>query len=260
MPWNSGWSSGKPSRPPPVAGVAYTARRCNSASPIAASQPPAASISGPATSAGRSARAQALGELCDQLWCGLGGAHDRAARLVADGVLVHLDAPIVHRDRQERGAARGQRRHVDRACQRVRDVLGSRWLIAPLHKRLRHAHGVGVGQVGLQGHQRAVLLARGDHQWALVGLRVEDRAHRVADTRRGVEVDERRTPARLRVAVCETHDGGLLQAEHIAKVGGELGEHRKLCGARVAEHRCHRARPQQLECGLSNCRHVRLLK
>ena len=47
MPWKSAWSSGKPSRPPPGAGVAHTGSRSFSASATAASQPPLASMSGP---------------------------------------------------------------------------------------------------------------------------------------------------------------------------------------------------------------------
>ena len=47
-----GCDSGKPSRLPPVAGEAHTGSRCFSASAIAASHPPLASMSGPATNTG----------------------------------------------------------------------------------------------------------------------------------------------------------------------------------------------------------------
>ncbi len=54
-PWNSGCPSGKPSRPPPGAGEANTGSFWRSASATALSQPPLASISGPATITGFSA-------------------------------------------------------------------------------------------------------------------------------------------------------------------------------------------------------------
>ena len=48
MPRKFGWPSGKPSRPPPVAGIAKTGRFCFSANWTAMSQAPDASMSGPA--------------------------------------------------------------------------------------------------------------------------------------------------------------------------------------------------------------------
>ena len=52
MPRKPGWSSGNPIRPPPGAGVAHTGSFWRSASATAASQPPLASMSGPATRTG----------------------------------------------------------------------------------------------------------------------------------------------------------------------------------------------------------------
>ncbi len=109
---------------------------------------------------------------------------------------------------------------MDRACERVRDVLGARGLVAPLDERMGHASGIAVGQVCLQGHQRAVLLTGGYHQRALVGLGVEDRSHPVAHSRGGVEVHERRPARGLGIAVGEPDDRGLLQPEHVAEVAG----------------------------------------
>ena len=57
-PTKLGWRSGKPSRDPPVAGLAHTGSRCFSARAMAACQPPAASMSGPATITGDSAPAR----------------------------------------------------------------------------------------------------------------------------------------------------------------------------------------------------------
>ena len=47
----------------------------------------------------------------------------------------------------------------------------------------------------------------------------------------------------------------LLQAEHVAEVGGEVGEHRQLGRARVAEHRRHPARAEQVEARFADSRH-----
>ena len=63
-PTKFGCASGKPIRPPPTAGVDHTGRRCFSASAIAASQPPLASTSGPATSTGLVAAASASAAAC----------------------------------------------------------------------------------------------------------------------------------------------------------------------------------------------------
>ncbi len=148
-----------------------------------------------------------------------GAAAHRARGLVVHLLLgAHLRVPVVHRDRHEHRAPRRQRRGVRRAGQRVRDVLRAGRLVAPLHQRVGHPRGVAVGQVGLQRHQRAVLLARGHHQRRLVGLRVEDRAHPVAEARGRVQVDQRRAPRRLGVPVRHPHRHRLLQAEHVAEV------------------------------------------
>ena len=56
-PRKCAWSSGKPIRPPPVAGGAHTGSRARSASSTAASHAPLASASGPTTSTGFEAAA-----------------------------------------------------------------------------------------------------------------------------------------------------------------------------------------------------------
>ena len=196
-------------------------------------------------------------ELGHPLRVGARPAADVAAELVPGRVLVDLRPPVVHRDRDEHRAARRQRRQVGRARDRVRDVLGARRLVAPLHERVRHPRGVAVGQQRLQRHQRARLLAGGDHQRRLVRLGVEHRPHRVADPRRGVEVDERRPPARLREAVGHADRHALVQPEHVAEVVRELLEERELGRAGVAEHGRHPLPAQEVEGGLADGRHAR---
>ena len=119
-----------------------------------------------------------------------------------------------------------------RAAERQRHVLGARGLVAPLDERVRHPGRVAVGEVRLQRHQRARLLARGDHQRRVVGLRVEDRAHRVADAGRGVQVDERRarrSPARSRRPCRRRPPPG---ARGRSGSRREVAEHRQLGRAR----------------------------
>ena len=92
-PWNAGWPSGKPIRPPPGAGVAQTGSRWRSASVTAASQAPEASTSGPTTSSGlvadssRLARSRtasgsaAPGPVTERpIWCGIASASASASQ------------------------------------------------------------------------------------------------------------------------------------------------------------------------------------
>ena len=131
--------------------------------------------------------------------------------------------------------------------ERQRHVLGPRRLVGPLDQRVRHPGRVAVGQVGLQGDLRPRLLAGGDQQRRVVGLGVEDRPHRVADPGRGVQVDDGGLARGLGVAVGHPDHDRLLQAEHVAEVRGEVGEHRQLGRARVAEHRRHPVGAEEVE-------------
>ena len=202
MPRKFGWSSGKPRRPPPGAGVAHTGqalllgerhRRV----------PAAARVDVRAGDQHRVARLLQQSRERPRSATGSGIARPVTARAsaLAAMILVGLRAPVVHRDRHERRAARRQRGVVDRARERVRHVLGARRLVRPLHVRLRSDDRVAVGEVGLHRDLRAHLLAGRDQQRRLVRLRVGDAAHRVAHAGGGVEVDVRRacrSPGRSR--------------------------------------------------------------
>ena len=146
-----------------------------SANAMAASQPPPASMSGPATNTGFCA-ASTRAASCSSSRCR--APRDRSVRAVAlaDGLVLDLGGPVVHRDRDERRALRRQRGPVDRLARARRDVGGARHLVAPLHERLGHLDGVAVGEVRVQRDQVARLLPAGHEQRRLVGLRVEDRA------------------------------------------------------------------------------------
>ena len=165
--------------------------------------------------------------------------------------------PVVHRQGDEDRAARRQPGEVGAVGERQRHVLGARRLVAPLDQRVRHPGRVAVGEVGLQGDLGARLLARGDQQRRVVGLGVEDRPHRVADPGRGVQVDDGGAAGGLGEAVGHPDHDRLLQAEHVAEVGREVGQHRQLGRAGVAEDRRHPLLAEEVERGLADGRHRR---
>ena len=67
----------------------------------------------------------------------------------------------------------------------------------------------------------------------------------MADAGRRVQVDERRVPRRLRVAVGHADDDRFLQAEHVAEIVGKVSEQRQLGRAGIAEDRRHPEVAQQ---------------
>ena len=255
MPAKLGWRSGKPSREPPVAGFAQTGNRCFSASATAASQPPDASISGPVDERRLRRRGEAARQLGERVRVRSAAAGDGAGARVVGAVGVGLLRPVVHRDRDEHRPARGQRRVVDRARERAGDVLCARRLVAPLDVRLRADRRVAVGQIGLDRDLGADLLAGGYHQRRLVRLRVEDPADGVADARSGVKIDVGRAPGRLRETVGHPDDRLLLEPEHVPEVVREVGQHRQLRRAGVAEDRRHPVGAEQLERRFADCGH-----
>ena len=208
--------------------------------------PPPASTSGPATSIGFDAPASRRARSLQRGRVGGGAARGRAPGDLARRHLVGLGRPVVHRDGDEHRPERGKLREVVCAGQRRRHVLRARRLVAPLHERPRQDDRIGVGEQGLHRHHRAHLLTGRDHERRLVLVRVEDRAHRVAHAGRGVQVDQRRPPRGLGIAVRHPHHDRLLEAEHVAKVVRETGQERKLGGAGVAEHGRQAVRTQQI--------------
>jgi hypothetical protein len=169
--------------------------------------------------------------------------------------LVDLGGPVVHRQRDERRALRRQGGDLDPAGERQRNVLGPRRLEAPLDERVYHPDRVAVGEVGLHRDLGPDLLAGGDQQRRVVGLGVENRPHPVPHPRRRVQVDVGGQPRGLREAVGHPDRDRFLEAEVVAEVVGELGEHRQLGRPGVAEDRRHPPLPKELEACLADCRH-----
>ena len=193
-----------------------------------------------------------LGDLCVVGPC---APADRAPGLVHEVGRLDLDRPVVHRDRDERGAGRRQLRIVNRARDRVGHVGRPQRLVAPLHVGLGNLDRVAIGEVGLQPDELARLLAGRHQQRRLVGLRVEDRADAVADAGGRVKVDVRDVAAGLRVTVGHADRDRLLQAEHVAEVGRERAQHRQLGRSRVAEDRRHPALAEEVEGRVADGRH-----
>ena len=119
--------------------------------------------------------------------------------------------------------------------------------MAPLHIRLRGEHRIAVREVRLHRDLGAHLLAGGDQQRRVIGLRIQDPADRVAHAGGRVQVDVRDISAGLRETVGHPDDDELLQAEDVAEVIGEPREHRQLGRAWVAEDRRDPASAEQLE-------------
>ena len=232
-----------------MAGLAHTGSRCFSASATAASQPPAASMSGPATSTGDRARGQPRGQRGQRLGSGAGAAADdaRARWRAARDPRRPRRSSRPSGSRRTPGPRGGSMAWWMARASAAGHVLGARRLVAPLDVGLRSDGGVAVGQVGLDRDLRTDLLAGGDDQRRLVGLGVEDPAHRVADARGGVEVDVGGTAAGLREPVGHPHHHQLLQAEDVGEVVGEVGQHRQLGRAGIAEDRRHPVGAEQLE-------------
>ena len=152
-------------------------------------------MSGPATSTGFVAAREPLGEVGDDRRVGAGAAGRPRARSrapTASSATSAVQSSIGIETNA--GPLGGSEARWIAAADRGGHVLGARRLEAPLDERVRHARGVAVGQVGLHRDLGADLLAGGDEQRRVVGLRVEDRAHRVADAGRGVEVDVATVP------------------------------------------------------------------
>ena len=180
-----------------------------------------------------------------------------AARREADAPRLDRRAgagPVVGRDRDQHRAARRLHREVVAVGDRLRHVFGPGRLAAPLD--------VGLGQLGrlrreqerVEREQRSRLLAGGDDERRAVLPRGEDRAHRVADADRRVQVDEGGVVRRRRVAVGHADHDRFLQAEDVFEVGREVEEERQLGRARVAEDALHAERAQQLQHRIANGR------
>ena len=136
---------------------------------------------------------------------------------------------------------------MDGTRQRARDVLGAGRLMTPLDVWLGPDDGVAVGEVGLDRHLGAHLLAGRDDKRRLVGLSVEDAADGVPDARGGVQIDVDGTAGGLSVAIGHPDHDELLEAKYVGEVLREIRQHRQLRRAGVAEDGRHVMGAEQLK-------------
>ena len=163
-----------------------------------------------------------------------------------------------HRQAHEHGTA-GRAGGVVEGAAHDRAQLPQRpHLVRPPADRPGQADQVaGQERVGLD--VAVVLLAGGDHERRAHGLGVGEVADGVAQPGRRVQVQERRPPGGLGVAVGHAHRGGLLEAQHVVEVvGAGQGVHeRQLGGAGVAEQVADAFGAQHVQQGIaSGARHA----
>ena len=135
-----------------------------------------------------------------------------------------------YRSRRRRGGDLGRAPHD------ARQILDPRHLYRPFHQRLRNRHEWIVEQ-RLHETMPLLLLAGRDDQRRPNPLGVVERTHRVAQARRHMHVARRKLVGCPRITVGHCHDGGLLQAQHIAQLRmlGQRIHDGQLRGTGVAE-------------------------
>ncbi len=151
-------------------------------------------------------------------------------------IKVGVGAQDVARQREEHRSGRRRERGLGGAMHDARQVGEAMHLGRPLHQRPRDRRQV--RHQDRLGHVEDLLvLTRGDQDRRARLLGVVEHAHGVAQARRGVEIAHRELSGRLGVAVRHRHDGGFLQAQHVADLvlGRERIHERQLGGAGIAE-------------------------
>ncbi len=199
----------------------------------------------------------ALGQVCDRSRVGRSPPADVAVDHESCLGGVHLDVPVIHRYRDHHRTAGRQHRQVDRMGDRERHVFCGRRFEGVLDVRVGDPGRVAVGQVRLEGHQRAHLLSDSDHDRRVVRLGVENRPDGIAEAGGRVEVDQGRLAGDLGVAVGHRHHRSFLEAEYVFEVVGVVLKHRQLGRAGVAEHPGHPMLAEKVKGRFTHGRHGR---
>ena len=164
------------------------------------------------------------------------GPHAR----VDAGRAAELDAGLGIEDvagqRDEHRPGRRRGRDLGGAAHDARQVFQTRHLDRPFHQRLRHLHQRPI-QHGLHQPMPLLLLAGGEDHRRAREFRVEQRAHRVAEARRDVNVAGDQPPRGAAVAVGDRNHQALLHRHHVSEVRMVLQRmhDRQLGGAGIAE-------------------------
>ncbi len=155
----------------------------------------------------------------------VGGARARIHAGAAAEIHFGFGFQHVARQRDKYRAGGRRRRDLGRAPQHQRQVLGARHLDRPFDERLRERHERRVEQ-RLAKAVPLLLLPRGDDDRRAGEFRVEERAHRVAEPRRDVDVRRREAPGGAREAVGHADHHRLVKPEDESQL-------------RVVRHRFH---------------------
>ncbi len=160
--------------------------------------------------------------------------------------------PVGERHRHQHGAARRLHGDVVGLGDGGRHIGGARRLRRPLHVRLRQLRGALVEQERVVRQQRARLLAGDDQERRAVAIGRVDGAHRMSEAGGRMQVHELGLAGDLGVAVGHEHQARLLQTQHVGEVLRQVGEHRDLGGARIAEDAGHAVPAQEVEDDLAH--------
>ena len=72
---------------------------------------------------------------------------------------------------------------------------------------------------------------------------------------RAMQIDDRRPPGALRIAIGHAEHDAFLKAHDVTEVGWKVPEHRQFRGARIAKHRGHPEFSQEANGYGAHCRH-----
>src|SRR5438093_990968 len=152
-------------------------------------------------------------------------------------VEVALGVQDVDREREEDGPRRMRERGLRRAVHDPREVLEAPRLRGPLHEGLGDRRQVGP-ENRLGDREALVVLPRGQEERGAGLHRVVQHPHRVAQTRRDVDVRRGEPARRLGVAVRHRDGDRFLERQHVVDRGlaREPVHQRELGGPGVAEH------------------------
>ncbi len=164
----------------------------------------------------------------------------RPAGLDRGFLLHHVD-----RERNEDRPAGRIGRDLERAAQDGRHLVRPLHLHAPLGDRCGHGDEIMTEQRIGKPHPR-ILLSRGDDEGRTGLQRAVERAHRIAQPRRDVNVGKSRAAGGLRVETRRSNRNALMQRHDVVdlRIGSQAIQQRGLCGSGIAEDMAYAVRDQ----------------
>ena len=147
-----------------------------------------------------------------------------------------------------------QRRRI-RAHEGGGDIFRARRFVAPLDPWARQQGRVDVGEQRLDQQHVTGLLSRRHDERRFVEEGCDDRAHGVAGSRSGVQVDQNGAPEALGKPIRDGDRARLLKGEHVVEVGREIGEKRLLGRTGIPDDGGQLQLSQKVECDFANSAH-----